>query len=372
MVPDHNEPGSLRFSRRESGRVVAALLLSLLAHLSAWSGYEAGKKAGLWEKMHVPEWLQPPAKKYALKAQLAHDSEPDIFVDVSHADADAPVRPKYYSNKNSRAANPDVGMANVPSINGSQTVVPKTEDAPRAVRQPREAPAPEEMPKPEDAPKPASKPDDPPKAETTPPKNENVPQLPKLQPSAPPQLESMPLPRLAQAETPEPPQTPGDLDPIKPRKKTLEQPFKPQPQQSERPRTLRQALAKRDQIPGQQSKQEGGVARQAIWSSLDVKATPFGDYDRAIIESVTQRWYDLLDSRRFAQDRSGKVMLRFKLKYDGTIIEMHTLENTVGELLGYLCQEAIEEAAPFATWPPDMVRMIGANYREITFTFYYY
>ena len=51
---------------------------------------------------------------------------------------------------------------------------------------------------------------------------------------------------------------------------------------------------------------------------------------------------------------------------------MQTLENTVGELLGYLCQEAIEEAAPFAKWPPDMVRMIGANYREITFTFYYY
>ena len=64
--------------------------------------------------------------------------------------------------------------------------------------------------------------------------------------------------------------------------------------------------------------------------------------------------------------------MRFKLKSDGTVIEMETLENTVGELLGYLCQEAIEEAAPFAKWPPDMVRMIGANYREVTFTFYYY
>src|ERR1019366_6967763 len=144
------------------------------------------------------------------------------------------------------------------------------------------------------------------------------------------------------------------------------------PTSSHPSRPLRRALAQRDQVPGPQAQQDGGVARRALWSSLDVKATPFGDYDRAIIESVTQRWYDLLDSRRFAQDRSGKVMLRFKLKYDGTIIEMHTLENTVGELLGYLCQEAIEEAAPFAAWPPDMVRMIGANYREITFTFYYY
>ena len=65
-------------------------------------------------------------------------------------------------------------------------------------------------------------------------------------------------------------------------------------------------------------------------------------------------------------------MLQFKLKPDGSVIEMQTTDNSVGELLGYLCQEAIEEAAPFAKWPPDMVRMIGANYREITFTFYYY
>src|ERR1019366_2410433 len=372
MARADNDSGSLRFSRRESGRVVAALLLSLLAHLSAWSGYETGKKAGLWEKMHVPAWLQLPAKKYALQAQIAHNSEPDIFVDVSHADADAPVRPKYYSNKNSRAANPEAGVADVPRINGTQTVVPKTEDVRRPVSQPKEVPTPEEVPKPEDTPKPASKPSDTPKTETVAKKTENVPQLPKLQPSVPPQLESMPLPHLAQAEIPEPPQTLGDLDPMKPRKKPQEAPFTPPPPQPERPRTLRQALAQRDQVPGPQAQQDGGVARRALWASLGVKATPVGDYDRAIIESVTQRWYDLLDSRLFAQDRSGKVMLRFKLKYDGTIIEMHTLENTVGELLGYLCQEAIEEAAPFAAWPPDMVRMIGANYREITFTFYYY
>jgi len=118
--------------------------------------------------------------------------------------------------------------------------------------------------------------------------------------------------------------------------------------------------------------QDGGAARHAMWSSLDVKATPFGDYDRAIIEAVSQRWYDLLDNHRYAEDRDGKVMLRFKLKPDGSVIEMETLENNVGEVLGYLCQESVEEAAPFAKWPPDMVRMIGQNYRDITFTFYYY
>jgi len=48
------------------------------------------------------------------------------------------------------------------------------------------------------------------------------------------------------------------------------------------------------------------------------------------------------------------------------------LENTVGELLGYVCAESVSEAAPFGKWPADMKRMINANFREITFTFYYY
>ena len=57
---------------------------------------------------------------------------------------------------------------------------------------------------------------------------------------------------------------------------------------------------------------------------------------------------------------------------DGSVIEMQMLENTVGDLLGYLCQEAIEEAAPFGKWPSDMTRLTGTNYRVITIDFVYY
>jgi outer membrane biosynthesis protein TonB len=338
MARGQNEFGSLRFSRREREWLIAALLFSLLLHLGVWGGYVEGNKLGWWQKLHLPAWLQPAAKKFALQALFAHDSQPDIFVDVSHADMDAPDRARYYSNKNSRAANPEPAVANAPKIAGTQTDVPKTEDVPKPAKP----------------------------AEDTP-KVESKPQVTQLQPTMPP-----PQPQLAKAETPEPPETPGETDLPKPKPPPVvtNSPAPPTPPQ--RPRTLKEALAQRDQLPGPAMQQSGGVARHAMWSSLDAKATPFGDYDRAIIEAVSQRWYDLLDSRRFAQDRSGKVMLRFKLKPDGTIIEMQTTDNNVGELLGYLCQEAIEEAAPFAKWPPDMVRMIGANYREISFTFYYY
>ena len=68
--------------------------------------------------------------------------------------------------------------------------------------------------------------------------------------------------------------------------------------------------------------QDGGVRRHASVSSLDVKLTGFGDYDAALVEAITQRWYDLLDSQRFALDRTGKVVLQFRLNYDGTISDM--------------------------------------------------
>jgi outer membrane biosynthesis protein TonB len=317
--------GSLRFSRLEIGRLTVALLLSLFAHLGVWGGYEAGKKFGWWDKLQPHTRLHLAGKK-TLPQQPPQNYEPEIFVDVSHAEPEPPPKTKYYSNKNSRAANPDADRdSNQPKLNGKQKDIPKTED---------------------------------------------VPQLPKLQPSMPP-----PQPKVAQPETPKPPveepQTPGDLDPIKPKAATT--PPK-QPTPPERPRTLKEARAQQhqDQLPGQQMKQDGGVRRKMEWSSFDAKATAFGDYDRKIIEAVTQHWYDLLDSQRFAQDRTGKVVLYFKLKFDGSITEMRTLENTVGETLGYVCQEAIEEAAPFEKWPSDMRRQIGANYREITFSFYYY
>jgi len=185
------------------------------------------------------------------------------------------------------------------------------------------------------------------------PKTEDAPRTDfnKLQPASPAQPETQP--QLAMDA--------GDL--------TL---GRPQEQTQPRPRTLRQALAQQHKLPGMQMRQDGGVHRQALVPSLDVKGTEFGAYDAAIVEAVSQRWYDLLDQHNFAMDRTGKVTLRFRLNYDGTVTSLEVSENTVGEILSLVCRDAIEESAPFAAWPGDMRRMVGQNYREITFTFYYY
>ena len=315
MTVAGTQPNSLRLSGWESRRLALALALSLAAHLLTWGGYEAGKDLGWWQVWHWPTWLQHLAQKLeAVPAPVVNYEPPLEFATVEQPSTEAPENAKYYSDKNSRAANPDADRdTDKPKLNGKQTDVPKTEDVPR-------------------------------------------PDYNKLQPAPP----APPQPQMQLA------MNAGDLTLGRPQESRQQEP-------TPRPRTLQQALAQQaNRLPGVQMKQEGGVHRVALGPSLDVKATAFGAYDAAIVEAVQQRWYDLLDQHNLRMDRTGKVTLRFRLNYDGTVTDMEVPENTVGELLSLVCRDAIEESAPFAPWPSDMRRMIGQNYRDITFTFYYY
>ena len=335
MARAQDESRSLRIGRRESARVIKALAVSLLVHLAIWGGYHLGHKMGWWDKIHTPAWLQSLAKKHQPPPQPPpppSTEEPMTFVDVSHADADAPEKPKYYSYRNSHAANPVESRQNVPEINGKQTVVVKTEDVARAVRK-----------------------------DTDTPKTDTSSQSSKAHPLMP-----SPAPAVTEAR-----QTPGETELLKTNTPADNTPQQQQPQ-VEHFRTLKEAVAQRKQLPGQMMQQTGGVSRHAQITQLDAKATPFGEYDRALIEAVQQRWYDILDKSQYANDRNGKVTVQFKLMSDGAVTEVQELENTVGPNLEMYCVDAIEEASPFGKWPSDMMREIGENYRVVTFTFYYY
>ena len=320
-------PGSLRFSRSDQERLFVALVMSLLIHLVLWGGYEVGKKYGWWQHLHMPSWRHQVVKKI-LPAQkpAEQDTPPTIFVEVTQPDATPPKNTMYYSDKNSHAANPDEdNNSNQPKLNGRQTDSPKLEDVARLSKaQPPAAQAQPLQPSPESAPAPAEE-------------------------SSPLNMGDQNLKKLAM-------------------KKAAQQ---PPAQPPKKPRTLKEAL-EQNHLPGLQMRQDGAAHHHPGPPSFDAKETAFGNYDRDVIDAVTERWYSLLDQQKFAQDRTGRVVVQFKLEYDGTVRDVEVLDNNVGDVLSYVCQTAIENAAPFAKWPDEMRQAIGANYREIKFTFDYY
>jgi outer membrane biosynthesis protein TonB len=252
------------------------------------------------------------AKVQPVPLTVENAEQPLEFVTVDQPSAEPPKNAKYYSSQNSRAANPDADQdSDTPKLDGKQTDVPKTEDVPRM-------------------------------------------QLSKLQPSPPVQ----------QQPQPQKPPAPGDL--------TFGKPDNSQEPEPQKPRTIREALAQ-NHLPGLLMRQNGGAHRIMLVPSFDVEATSLGDYDEQIVEAIQQNWDNELDRLRFAGDRTGKVILQFNLNDDGTVSGLKVLDSTtVGGMLGYVCQEAVSESAPFAKWPDDMRRTIGGNSRVITFTFYYY
>ncbi len=329
---------SWRLEQAELSRLAWAFIISLTLHVLVFGGYYTGNKFNLWQRLHWPAWLQ----SVRILADLLHKKQPPppdpqsqqlplLFVDVSPAQAttEAPKKADYYSDKNSKAANPDASLdSNIPKIDGQQTEIVKTEDVPRSKAFP-------------------------------------------LQPAPTPPVATA---KEAQEELkPKPAYTPGDLTMAKPDLT----PRKDEGQAEQpRPRTIEEALARRhidpQSLAGLKMKQEGGVRRRYIESSLDVVATAFGAYDAAIIRAVQNRWYDLLDSRNYVRDLTGKVKVSFHLNSDGSITEMKLLENTVDLTLALLCESAIKDPSPYAPWPSDMRRQVGVSFRPVTFTFYYY
>lgn len=313
MVVDHTDKVTLRIGRFEFTRLGWAFVVSLAAHLLFWGTYATAKHFDLARKLNLPQWAQklisppPPPREPVVR-------EPYIFVDVREVQsvAEPPKNAIRYSDRNAVAANPELDQkSNQPKLDGENPDTQQTEDGSRRNRFDQLMP---------DPPKPV----------------EPAPR--KFTPNAM---------TVAKAEI----------------QRAQEQP-------RTRPRTIREAMLQKQQSPGARAKLEGGASLRAN-ASYDVKATGFGAYDRAFIDAVSSRWYDLLDNMSYDGYRQGKVVLQFVLNYDGRITEMAVVSNTVTESLSLLCQKAVLDPAPFEKWPREMRLMVGEDSRRITFTFHY-
>lgn len=355
--------------------LVRAFAISVLLHLLLFSGLEVGNRFDLWqfsplvvlgrlvEPHALPETEVDRATARAIQIQREAETEeiPIIFVDVdpTQASAEAPADTKYYSPVNSLAANRDTSQGSAtPQIDGTQTEVLKTMDSDRARLDPKPlqpAPVVPQQPEAGVEPKPI-----PPQAVSARPA-EPAPAAP-----SPAAAEDAPAPRgetLMAKANPTPLRPPGQTAPA------IEMP-------PPRPRTVAAALAQRQLNPnsalvGRKMRQDGGVRRFSISSSLDVQGSPLGSYDARFIAAVQQCWYQLLEEQRYSLDRVGKVVINFRLTEDGRISDLHTAESSVGEIYTTLCELAITRPQPYERWPNDVWKMVGASYRDVRFTFHY-
>jgi hypothetical protein len=354
-----NYAATLRDDRDSYSRLALALVISLLLHALLYSGYRFNQRYHWLNQVTLPAWLTParhflPPPATPLQANPTPELTlvPLEFVEVNPATAtaEAPKEAKYYSTANSHAANAQADReSNVPKITGTETRMVRTETVTHPAAQPLRPNL--AMAKP-------------------------TLQAPAVTAPTPPDM-ATPRTQESQEELkPKATQAPGDL--VMARPGDLERKGEGQADQP-RPRTLKEAvsrLAARDPaaaagLVGQQMRQDGGVKRRNLVSSLDVKSSPFGAYDAAIIYAVQNRWYSLLDAKGYAGESTGKVTLKFRLHADGHVDKMDELERTVDDLLGIICQRAILDNAPFDRWPSDMRRLNGAEFRDVTFTFYY-
>ncbi len=323
--------------------LLKAVALSLAIHLGAFGAWKWGQTHITWKGLAMPAWLQlTPHKLQANparppRAAQAPQPPPLLYVDVDPALAAAkpPENPKFYSTADTVAANPEKKVpADQPQINGTQDKVMQTV-APGARSVPLQPSPPPE-----------------PKAETAAKENAESKAMPK------------------------PSDTPGGLADAKPAEKMNESKgtaaldngaaAATEPKQ-ERPHTLAQA---REQTgaPNPRMRLEGGANHVALDSSVDAVRTVYGDYDRDFIDAVQARWFELLRDRQ--DSVAGRVELEFNLHADGRISEMKMQFSDVNELLTLICQQAVQDPAPYKRWPAKMLAVIK-DPRQVRFTFYY-
>ncbi|MEO6183542.1 MAG: hypothetical protein ABIP71_10695 [Verrucomicrobiota bacterium] len=316
--------------------VVLAAAISLALHLSIFGGWKIGQRFGWWKNSHLPSWLQkisqslakaPEAKKFL--QQVNRESPPLIFVDVDPqlSIKEPPKNAKMYGAANTQVASKKPAEADVPEVPGKQDKVIKTVE------------------------------------------NEK----PKAQPLQPAPAKPEETEELEAKSRPKEKQVVGDLAVAKPQDQNKTSPEKTKEDDGETEKKARVRPRPLDQVKagaqGEKMKQEGGSKRLALEPSFDVKLTAFGNYDREFIAAVRQRWYHLLENRNTVP---GKIVVEFRLNYDGRVTDLTVAENTTQNImLELICTGAISDPSPYDPWPKEMRREMKSDHREVRFTFYY-
>lgn len=312
--------------RPEQRMLVLALLISLLIHGTTGGIWKIGQQLGWWKKTNFAFNLFK--KKLSAdplpRSALAQPPIQFTFVEVDPSDAPPPKETALVGAFNTKAANPTPADATAPKFEGKNQeylkVIPDAALVPEKQLK-AEAPTPDEI-------------------------------------QAKARREKAEMPGVTEAAKPA-------TKPQEENKGLLDN----GPDTQRQPRTKPRRLADVRGAPGPLTQQDGGVRDRADLPSVDVKLTGFGQYDQEFISIVRSRWFYWIEERNFRA--TGKVVITFRLNYDGRITALSMSGNDVGEIGGLLCQKAILDPAPYRPWPPEMRRELPADYCEMQITFHY-
>jgi TonB family protein len=100
----------------------------------------------------------------------------------------------------------------------------------------------------------------------------------------------------------------------------------------------------------------------------------FNSYDKAMIDAIEAKWYHILEggidkTSVKNEPTNGIVVIQFHLNCDGSVSHIKLINSNEDDLFNKACIAAIEQAAPFRKWSSKTIKMVGANFRIITFTF---
>lgn len=336
-----------RFQWREWLRspLVIALLLSLVLHLGLFFFTWLVPQMANWK--WLPAWTKPliaavtptpPKPKPEAKIEPQEIEIPLQFIEVdpNQAVADAPKDARYVSSANTVAANvtPPKELKPDPKIDGRRPDTLKTFDTVRPAKQTQPV-------VPQDMQEQAAK-------EEVKPLEKGGARLGELS-------RAKPVPDAKVEREQE--------------ERDAEKAQVPSPKKY---KTVSQAKAERGMLVGEQMQQDGGVPKVGVEPTFNVKSTQFGAYSSRLTAAVQASWYSLLEERKYSLERTGKVVISFKLHPDGTVSDIATKITTVDDIHSLLCQLAIDKPSPFGPWPRELIQEIGRDPIPVTFTFNYF
>jgi hypothetical protein len=93
-------------------------------------------------------------------------------------------------------------------------------------------------------------------------------------------------------------------------------------------------------------------------------------YDQTLISQIENKWSEHVENAHVTFNHGMIVILKFHLNSDGTINDINVIKSTADESLISMCKKVLTEISPYKPWPVDMKKMVGRDYREMTFAFH--